>query len=113
MPVFMLLLVGDNGVGKNTCLQSIMGHECVLPLESLYIANCGVIHQIVFQTNRGPIKFKVWDTAGLETHGQIGDDITEKLQATLDPTFILPPDLAFLYDKLPYGAAMRGYLIRG
>lgn len=38
------------------------------------IATLGVeVHPLVFHTNRGPIKFNVWDTAGQEKFGGLRD----------------------------------------
>lgn len=38
------------------------------------IATLGVeVHPIVFHTNRGPIRFNVWDTAGQEKFGGLRD----------------------------------------
>ena len=37
-------------------------------------ATLGVeVHPLVFHTNRGPIKFNVWDTAGQEKFGGLRD----------------------------------------
>jgi len=38
------------------------------------IATLGVeVHPLVFHTNRGPIRFNVWDTAGQEKFGGLRD----------------------------------------
>jgi len=38
------------------------------------VATLGVeVHPLVFHTNRGPIKFNVWDTAGQEKFGGLRD----------------------------------------
>lgn len=38
------------------------------------LATLGVeVHPLVFHTNRGPIKFNVWDTAGQEKFGGLRD----------------------------------------
>lgn len=43
-------------------------------LFSIPIATLGVeVHPLVFHTNRGPIKFNVWDTAGQEKFGGLRD----------------------------------------
>jgi GTPase SAR1 family protein len=40
----------------------------------LYLATLGVeVHPLVFHTNRGPIRFNVWDTAGQEKFGGLRD----------------------------------------
>merc|ERR1712212_278454 len=42
--------------------------------EKKYIATLGVeVHPLVFHTNRGPIRFNVWDTAGQEKFGGLRD----------------------------------------
>ena len=39
-----------------------------------YVATLGVeVHPLVFYTNRGPIRFNVWDTAGQEKFGGLRD----------------------------------------
>ena len=38
------------------------------------IATLGVeVHPLIFHTNRGPIKYNVWDTAGQEKFGGLRD----------------------------------------
>jgi len=62
-PEFKLILVGDGGVGKTTFVKRHLTGE----FEKKYVATLGVeVHPLVFHTNRGPIKFNVWDTAGQE-----------------------------------------------
>lgn len=63
---FKLVLVGDGGVGKTTFVKRHLTGE----FEKKYIATQGVeVSSIVFFTNRGPIKFHMWDTAGQEKLG--------------------------------------------
>jgi GTP-binding nuclear protein Ran len=63
-------LVGDGGVGKTTFVKRHLTGE----FEKKYVATLGVeVHPIVFFTNRGPIKFNVWDTAGQEKFGGLRD----------------------------------------
>jgi len=41
---------------------------------SFFVATLGVeVHPLVFHTNRGPIRFNVWDTAGQEKFGGLRD----------------------------------------
>eukprot|EP00742_Colponemidia_sp_Colp-10_P000834 GILJ01000904.1.p1 GENE.GILJ01000904.1~~GILJ01000904.1.p1 ORF type:complete len:227 (+),score=49.49 GILJ01000904.1:44-682(+) len=69
-PEFKLILVGDGGVGKTTFVKRHLTGE----FEKKYIATLGVeVHPLVFYTNRGPIKFNVWDTAGQEKFGGLRD----------------------------------------
>jgi GTP-binding nuclear protein Ran len=70
MPTFKLILVGDGGVGKTTFVKRHKTGE----FEKKYIATFGVeVHPLVFHTNRGPICFNVWDTAGQEKFGGLRD----------------------------------------
>jgi GTP-binding nuclear protein Ran len=56
-------LVGDGGVGKTTFVKRHKTGE----FEKKYIATIGVeVHPMTFYTNRGPLTFNVWDTAGQE-----------------------------------------------
>ena len=81
--------MGDGGTGKTTFVKrhltgefekkyvgkwaeplSIQNHMNPLPLS----ATLGVeVHPLVFYTNRGPIRFNVWDTAGQEKFGGLRD----------------------------------------
>jgi len=70
IPEFKLILVGDGGVGKTTFVKRHLTGE----FEKKYVATLGVeVHPLVFTTNRGPIKFNVWDTAGQEKFGGLRD----------------------------------------
>merc|ERR1712085_121122 len=75
VPTFKLILVGDGGVGKTTFVKRHLTGE----FEKKYVATLGVeVHPLLFHTNRGPIKFNVWDTAGQEKFGGLRDDTTFK-----------------------------------
>lgn len=64
------LLVGDGGTGKTTFVKRHLTGE----FEKKYVATLGVeVHPLLFHTNRGPIKFNVWDTAGQEKFGGLRD----------------------------------------
>lgn len=70
MPTFKCVLVGDGGTGKTTFVKRHLTGE----FEKRYVATLGVeVHPLVFHTNRGPIRFNVWDTAGQEKFGGLRD----------------------------------------
>merc|ERR1711917_58111 len=70
MPTFKLVLVGDGGVGKTTFVKRHLTGE----FEKKYVATLGVeVHPLVFHTNRGAMRFNVWDTAGQEKFGGLRD----------------------------------------
>merc|ERR1712178_264585 len=67
---FKLVLVGDGGVGKTTFVKRHLTGE----FEKKYVATLGVeVHPLSFHTNRGQIRFNVWDTAGQEKFGGLRD----------------------------------------
>ncbi|XP_060074593.1 GTP-binding nuclear protein ran-1-like [Ylistrum balloti] len=69
-PTFKLIVVGDGGVGKTTFVKRHLTGE----FEKKYIATVGAeVHPMKFNTNRGEIKFNVWDTAGQEKYGRLRD----------------------------------------
>ena len=70
IPKFKCVLVGDGGVGKTTFVKRHITGE----FEKKYIATIGhETRDIQFNTNRGPIIFEVWDTAGQEKFGSLRD----------------------------------------
>ncbi|KAA6386284.1 MAG: putative GTP-binding nuclear protein RAN, partial [Streblomastix strix] len=61
IPTFKLVLVGDGGVGKTTFVLRHRTGE----FEKRYIATIGVdVRNLTLYTNRGPVTFCNWDTAG-------------------------------------------------
>lgn len=70
IPEFKLVLVGDGGVGKTTFVKRHLTGE----FEKVYVATVGAeVHPMKFTTNRGEIKFNVWDTAGQEKFAGLRD----------------------------------------
>lgn len=59
--IFKLIIAGDGGVGKTTFVMRHLTGQFI----QKYIATLGVtVHPLKFQTNKGPMRFNVWDTAG-------------------------------------------------
>merc|ERR1711916_417966 len=70
MPTFKCRLVGDGGVGKTTFVKRHKSGE----FEKKYVATLGVeVNPLVFYTNKGPLCFNVWDTAGQEKFAGLRD----------------------------------------
>ncbi|XP_032719694.1 GTP-binding nuclear protein Ran-like [Lontra canadensis] len=65
---FKLVLVGDGGTGKTMFVK----HHLTGEFEKKYVATLGMeVHLFMSHTNRGPIKFNVWDTAGQKKFGRL------------------------------------------
>jgi len=80
MPTFKLILVGDGGTGKTTFVKRHLTGE----FEKKYVATMNVeVHPLTFHTNRGPIRFNVWDTAGQEKLGGLRDGYYIQGQAAI------------------------------
>jgi len=70
IPTFKLVLVGEGGTGKTTFVKRHLTGE----FQRKYVATLGVeVHPLTFFTNRGAIRFNVWDTAGQEKFGGLRD----------------------------------------
>lgn len=70
IPTFKICLVGGARAGKTTWLNRHITGE----FKSKYIATLGCdLRPIVFHTNKGPIRFNVWDCAGDPRYGGLGD----------------------------------------
>ncbi len=80
MPEFKVVLIGDGGVGKTSFVKRLSTGD----FEAKYVATLGVhVHSLVFYTNRGPIKFNVWDTAGQEKCGTLRDGYYVQAQGAI------------------------------
>lgn len=79
IPTFKCVLVGDGGTGKTTFVKRHMTGE----FEKRYVATLGVeVHPLVFHTNRGPIRFNVWDT-GMYRNFAIQHNSKQKFNKTM------------------------------
>ncbi len=65
---FKLLLIGDGGVGKETFVNRFLTATTTTSED-----NGQKIHQLLFHTNRGSVKFNVWNSAGQQKNGGLPD----------------------------------------
>lgn len=90
IPTFKCVLVGDGGTGKTTFVKRHMTGE----FEKRYVATLGVeVHPLVFHTNRGPIRFNVWDTGQYICSMHISDHLRIEKKLRLCGTAIMPAKL--------------------
>ena len=67
---FKVLLLGDGATGKTTFVK----RHSTGQYDWKYVPTFGAqVHPLVFHTDKGPILFNVWDTAGLEEFGGLKD----------------------------------------
>lgn len=67
---FKCILLGDGRTGKTTLVKRLLTGQ----FEQKYEPTRGVqVYSLVFQTNRGPIRFSVWDVAGQKQLGGLQD----------------------------------------
>ncbi|KAH7816240.1 RAN3, GTP-binding nucleocytoplasmic protein [Monocercomonoides exilis] len=70
VPSLKLVLVGDGATGKTTFLQRHLTGE----FEKRYISTIGsTVSNLELYTNKGPVNFCIWDTAGQEVFGGLRD----------------------------------------
>merc|ERR1712025_693175 len=97
MPTFKLVLVGDGGMGKTTFVK----RHLTGVFEKKYVATLGVeVHPLVFHTNRGPIKYNVWDTAGQEKFGGLRDGYYIQAQCAI---IMFDVTSRITYQRVPNG----------
>ncbi|KAL7544777.1 hypothetical protein ACHAWF_008141 [Thalassiosira exigua] len=63
MPEFKLILIGDCDEEKTAFVKCFMGNNDVKACSG------AKMYPLVFRTNRGPIKFNIWDTSGKRSLG--------------------------------------------
>jgi GTP-binding nuclear protein Ran len=82
--------------------------------EKKYVATLGVeVHPLLFHTNRGPIKFNVWDTAGQEVRGylSVAHRVDAPLGCKIPLTMHGSPPISLFLKK--FGGLRDGYYIQG
>ncbi len=63
---FKIILVGESGVGKTTYVKYLRTKE----YEEKHVCTLGVeVHPFTLHTTKGPIRFNMWDTAGVSYLG--------------------------------------------
>jgi len=77
---YKVILVGDGGTGKTTFVKRHLSGE----FEKKYVATLGVeVRPLTFYTNKGVVRFNVWDTAGQEKFGGLRDGYYIQVQAAI------------------------------
>ena len=118
-PKFKPVLVGDGGTGKTTFVKRHLTGEF-----ETYIAVLGVeVHHLVFHTNRGLIKFSVWDIAGQEKFGGLRDgyyiqgqcaiimfDVTSRVMYKNVPSW--HRDLVCVCENIPVVCVATNWILR-
>ena len=67
---YKLIVAGDAGVGKTAWVRRLLTGE--FPLR--YIPTLGVeVSGVDFETNKGPVRFNIWDMAGQSKFAGLGD----------------------------------------
>jgi len=69
-PSFKICLVGDGGVGKTSYVRRLLTGDFV----TKYVATLGLfVNPLNLVTNKGPIRFNIWDCAGQHHFRGLGD----------------------------------------
>ena len=80
-PEFKLIIIGDNHVGKKELVD--ISPPLVGGNEKKRVSSLGVdVHSLSFLTNRGPIKFNVWDSAGGQVSRKLVDLVSQMEKLT-------------------------------
>jgi GTP-binding nuclear protein Ran len=80
MLTFKIVLVGDGGCGKTSYIKQLRKQE----FDGKYIATQGVdVCPLTFNSNYGPIVFKVWDCAGQDKFCGLKDGYYINAQAAI------------------------------
>jgi GTP-binding nuclear protein Ran len=80
MPIFKLVLVGPMATGKTMFVKRHLSGE----FEKKYVCTGGVeVTPLVFHTNRGPIRFMVWDISGQVGFGPYRDGFYMEAQCAI------------------------------
>ncbi len=64
---YKIALVGSGNSGKTTWIKKLLTEH----FEAKYVSTLGVeVHPVTIQTNKGSIKFNIWDCAGVDKRKQ-------------------------------------------
>eukprot|EP00923_Selenidium_pygospionis_P043642 GHVN01075326.1.p1 GENE.GHVN01075326.1~~GHVN01075326.1.p1 ORF type:complete len:217 (+),score=21.70 GHVN01075326.1:138-788(+) len=75
---FKTVIIGEAGVGKSSFVESL------LPERRLFFPYCGAqVSRVVYKTNKAPIIFNIWDTAGQEVFGEVHDSFYRDAQCAV------------------------------
>lgn len=92
---YKVVLMGDGGVGKTTFVNRHLTGK----FEKMYVPTQGAqVHKLTFHTNVGKIDFNVWDTAGQEKFGGLGDGYYTNADAAI---FMFDLTSRITYSHIP------------
>ena len=96
IPTFKIALVGDGGVGKTALTRRLTTGEW----RSFYVSTLGVEKRtLTIYTNRGPIRFDLWDHAGVEKFGGHRSDFYKSSDGAI---VLFSLDSVPSYQTVPY-----------
>lgn len=80
VPTYKVCLLGNGETGKTTYIKRHLTGE----FTTKYNPTLGVeVNPLAFYTNKGPIRFNIWDCAGQEQYGGLRDGYYLKADAAL------------------------------